>query len=328
VLVTGASGFIGGHVVRALVQAGHEVLACGRDMTRLAPLAGEAVGVVQADLADDPLDELVASCGAVVHCAARSSPWGATDDFERDNVRATQRLLTAAGRAGVARFVHLSSPSIYFRLADQYDVGEHFVPDGRWINAYAKTKWAAEQIVVAGGHAGMSPVILRPRAVFGEGDRAIFPRLLKVAGCGWFPRIGDGRALIDTTYVGNLADAVVAALALAPAGAARVFNITNGEPMPVQDLLQRLFHALDMPVRTIHLPRRAAVLLGALAEGVAHLRPGCPEPRLSRYGVGVLGYAQTLDISAARRVLGYQPRVSIDEGLRRFAAWWKAHGRD
>jgi nucleoside-diphosphate-sugar epimerase len=81
-------------------------------------------------------------------------------------------------------------------------------------------------------------------------------------------------------------------------------------------------------VRAVRLPRRTAVILGALAEGVAHLRPGQPEPRLSRYGVGVLGYAQTLDISRARDVLGYQPRVSIDEGIRRFSQWWSTHDAD
>lgn len=326
VLVTGASGFIGSHVAHALSLAGHEVLATGRDATRLAAFAATPIAVDTADIAADPLEKLLCGRDAVVHCAALSSPWGTRSAFQQANVRATERLLNAASHAGVERFVHLSSPSIYFRLADQFDLPETFVPPRRWINAYAETKWQSEQCVADARHAAMSRTILRPRAVFGEGDRAIFPRIVRLARRGWFPQIGNGEALIDTTYVGNVADAVVAALSAPTHAEPQVFNITNGEPLPVNELLCRLFTALDMKVRLVRLPRRIAVMLGALAEGVARMRPGQPEPRLSRYGVGVLGYAQTLDISRARRLLGYRPRVSVDEGIRRFSQWWSMHG--
>lgn len=284
------------------------------------------ITVATADIASDPLEKLVASRDAVVHCAALSSPWGARGAFQRANVHATGRLLHAAHEAGVGRFVHLSSPSIYFRLADQFNIPEAFTPPRRWINAYAETKWQSEQRVADTRYAAMSRIILRPRAVFGEGDRAIFPRILNLARRGWFPQIGNGQALIDTTYVGNVADAVVTALSVPANPTTKVFNITNGEPMPVRELLNQLFAALDMKVRWVQLPRPVAVTLGTLAEGIARIRPGQPEPRLSRYGVGVLGYTQTLDISHARTVLGYQPRVSIDEGIRRFSQWWRAHG--
>jgi nucleoside-diphosphate-sugar epimerase len=327
VLVTGASGFIGSHVARALSMAGHEVLATGRDTTRLAAFAATPIAVDTADIATDPLEKLVIGRDAVVHCAALSSPWGARSAFQRANVHATARLLHAANHAGVGRFVHLSSPSIYFRMADQFDIPETFAAPKHWINAYAETKWQSEQCVAEARYAPMSRIILRPRAVFGEGDRAIFPRILNLARHGWFPQIGSGEALVDTTYVGNVADAVVAALSAPNHPEPLVFNITNGEPLSVHELLHRLFAALDMKVRLVRLPRRVAVVLGTLAEGVARIKPGQPEPRLSRYGVGVLGYAQTLDISHARRVLGYQPRVSIDEGIRRFSQWWNLHGR-
>jgi nucleoside-diphosphate-sugar epimerase len=328
VLVTGASGFIGSHVAHALSRAGHEVLATGRNAARLATFAATPIAVDTADIVVDPLQKLVADRDTVVHCAALSSPWGARSAFRQANVHATERLLHAAQQAGVRRFVHLSSPSIYFRLADQFDLTEAFAPPKRWINAYAETKWQSEQCVADVRYAAMSRIILRPRAVFGEGDRAIFPRILALAERGWFPQIGDGQALIDTTYVGNVADAVVAALSATSHAEPQVFNITNGEPLAVCELLYRLFTALDMKVRRVRLPRSVAVALGALAERAARIRPGQPEPRLSRYGVGVLGYAQTLDISHARRVLGYRPRVSVDEGIRRFSQWWSAHGRD
>jgi nucleoside-diphosphate-sugar epimerase len=328
VLVTGASGFIGAHVARHLHAIGHEVTATGRDPARLAALSAEGLRTRAADLSRDTLLPLVDGAETVVHCAALSSPWGKRELFLAANVRATQHLLDASRQSGVRRFVHFSSPSIYFRLGDQFDTPEAFEPPRQWINAYAESKWLGEQCVRQAVAAGLSSVILRPRAVFGEGDRAIFPRLLALAERGWFPRIGDGEARIDVTYVANVVAAVEACMRSDVAGDGRAFNITNGEPMPVSELLRHLFGALDLKVRMIPLPRRLAVALGALAEQVANLRPGQPEPRLSRYGVGVLGFSQTLDISAARQQLGYAPSVTVVEGIDRFARWWRSRVRN
>jgi nucleoside-diphosphate-sugar epimerase len=160
--------------------------------------------------------------------------------------------------------------------------------------------------------------------VFGEGDRAIFPRLLALAERGWFPRIGDGEARIDVTCVANVAAAVEACMQPDAPTDGRAFNITNGEPMAVRELLEQLFTALGLKVRMIPLPRQLAIALGSMAEMVANRLPGRPEPRLSRYGVGVLGFSQTLDISAARQQLGYAPTVSVADGIQRFARWWRS----
>lgn len=325
ILVTGASGFIGRHVAHALAAAGHEVLATGRDLPRLARGVGAVADIAVADLAADELDHLVAGRDAVIHCAALSAPWGAREVFQRANVVATNRLIHVAARHQVPRFVHFSSPSIYFRLADQFGITERFEPPTRWINAYTESKWQSEQCVTSDRHAGMTRIILRPRAVFGEGDRAIFPRIVALASRGWFPYIDGGRAWIDTTYIGNVVDAVLATLELPANLSPQVFNLSNGEPMPVRELLRELFDSLHMRVRPLYLPRRLALAMGSAAEPLARLVPGQPEPRLTRYGVGVLGYSQTLDISHARQVLGYHPRMSVKDGIRRFARDWLQH---
>jgi nucleoside-diphosphate-sugar epimerase len=327
VLVTGASGFIGAHVARHLHAIGHEVIATGRDPARLAMLSGAGMRTCAGDLSRDALLPLIDDAEVVVHCAALSSPWGKRERFLTANVLATERLLDASLQSGVRRFVHFSSPSIYFRLRDQFNMPEAFEPPRRWINAYAESKWLGEQSVLKAVAAGLSSVILRPRAVFGEGDRAIFPRLLALAERGWFPQIGDGQARIDVTYVANVVAAAEMCMRLDVTGDGRAFNITNGEPMPVNELLGQLFGALDLKVRMIPLPRCLAVTLGALAEKVANILPDRPEPRLSRYGVGVLGFSQTLDISAARQQLGYAPSVSVADGIDRFARWWKSRAQ-
>lgn len=317
VLVTGANGFVGAHVVAHLAGCGYAVRATARQHLTAAPPPG--VEPVQADLAGSDLAPLLDGCEAVVHCAARASPWGTRALFERDNVLATQRLVNAAVAAGgVRRFVHISSPSIYFNYRDAWDIVEVFTPPSRWPTIYAETKWRSEQAVFAAP--GIGPVALRPRAVFGAGDRAILPRLLAVARTGFFPLPGGGRAAVDVTCVENVADAVALALGAPADIEGRAFNITNGEPLSVRELLAQLFSALGMPVRTIFLPRSVALGLASCAEGMACLRRGRPEPRVTRYGMGLLAYSQTLSIVAARERLGYRPRIGTAQGLRQFAA--------
>lgn len=326
ILVTGASGFIGHKVAGQLAAAGHAVIATGRDHGRLPP-AGAHLRAITADLADDALDALLEGCEVVVHSAALSSPWGRAEEFQRANVLATQRLLEHALRHKVRRFIHIGSPSIYFRFRDQYGVGEAFDPPARWITDYARTKWESECEVRAACARGLPALILRPRAVYGEGDRAILPRLLAVAARGWFPMIGGGRALVDVTHIDNLVGLIEHCVDADVPADGRAYNVSNGAPVQVRHLLDTLFNALELDVKRVPVPRVPALLLAGVAERVALLRPGRPEPRLSRYGVGVLGYAQTLDIGAARRELGYDPNPDLEASLARYAQWWRTHGR-
>jgi nucleoside-diphosphate-sugar epimerase len=320
VLVTGAAGFIGSHTARRFAARGHEVIATARNTQ---PVREGSIQWSACDLAQDPLDALTRDCEVIVHCAARAAPWGPREIFWRDNVLATERLLASARRAGtVRRFVHVSTPSIYFNGRDQFDRSEEFIAPRRWPTAYAESKWAAECRVRA--EPSLGAVILRPRAVFGPGDRAIAPRLIALAERGLVPLPGGGGALTDVTYVDNVVDAVEAAARASDSAVGRAFNITNGEPITVRDLLTRLFGALGIHARLVSLPRVFVSLAARASETFAALRPGKPEPRITRYGAGLLSYSQTLCIDAARRQLGYAPAVSISDGLARYATWWKA----
>lgn len=325
ILVTGASGFIGHHVVRALAMRGHEVSANGRDAARLEANRTVARRIVAADLADDPLEPLLVDHDTVIHCAALSAPWGPRAAFERANVLATRRLLEAARRVGVRRFIHLGSPSIYFRFRDQYGIGETFTPPRRWITEYARSKWVSEDCVRDACDETLQTLILRPRAVFGAGDRAILPRLLAVAERGWFPLVAGGEALIDVTDVDNLSRLIADCVEYGWTGSGQAYNVTNGEPLRVKDLLSALFTRMDRRVRWMPVPRGPALAAAWAAERIALRRPGQPEPKLSRYGLGVIGYAQTLDIRRARAELGYRPTPGIATGLEGFASTWNSH---
>lgn len=327
VLVTGASGFIGRHVAQELSLRGHEVIASGRDAVRLDVNRDSVRRILRADLATDPLEPLLADCDTVVHCAALSAPWGMLEEFQRANVLATRRLLDAARRSGVRRFIHLGSPSIYFRFRDQYDVGEAFTPPRRWITEYARSKWESEDCVRQASDSTLQTLTLRPRAVFGEGDRAILPRLLAVAERGWFPLVAGGEALIDVTRVDNLSGLIADCVESGWSGSGQAYNVTNGEPLRVRDLLSALFTRMGRRVRWVSVPRGPALAAAWLAEQVALRRPGQPEPKLTRYGLGVVGYAQTLDIRRARAELGYRPTPGIAAGLEAFANAWSGHDR-
>lgn len=323
ILVTGATGFIGGHTARRLADAGHQVLATGRVAERLP--RGNSTRAMAADLVTCEMDPLVQDCDVIVHCAALSAPWGRADDFWKANVVATGRLLDAARRHRVRRFIHLGSPSIYFRFRDQLDIGEAFEPPRRWITEYARSKWESECRVRAAA-ADLPALILRPRAVFGEGDNAILPRLLAVASRGWFPLVDDGRALIDVTHIDNLVELIAHCVDAPVPTDGRAYNVSNGVPVRVRTLLETLFAALGRNVKLVRMPRAPMLALAWMSEHVARLRPGQPEPQLSRYGIGVIGYSQTLDITRARRELDYRPRADLNAMLGRYARGWSAHG--
>ena len=219
VLVTGATGFLGGAVCRLLHRRGWQVTGTGRNTAVGRELERDGIPFRRASLEEaNATARLCTGQGAVVHCAARSSPWGRWEEFHAANVRATENLLRRAREAGVGKLVHVSTPSIYFDYRHRLDLTETSPLPARPANAYAATKLAAERLALAAAAAGLPVIVLRPRAIFGPGDTTIFPRLLRAARAGRLPIIGDGRTLADLTYIDDAAEAVACALA-APAGA-------------------------------------------------------------------------------------------------------------
>lgn len=318
VLVTGASGFLGGYVVRELRAHGIPVLASGRNAAALARVAPPEEQVV-ASLA--ALGEVRRDVDAVVHCAALSTPWGRRREFEDANVAGTRAALAFAERNGARRFVFVSSPSVYAAARDRIGIREDDVdPDNR-LNEYIRSKIAAERLLQEARRAGRirELVILRPRGLVGAGDPSLVPRLIDVHRRVGIPLFDGGRNLIDVTAVENAAAALRLALT---AGDARggVYNISNGDPRPFRDLLEGLLARLGERPRFRRLPRRAAWALAAALEAVCGALPGRPEPPLTRYTLSTIAYSQTLDISRARNELGYAPAVSIDEALDRAVA--------
>jgi nucleoside-diphosphate-sugar epimerase len=324
VLVTGATGFLGKALARRLQSRGDEVTALGRNTIVLAELEKEGIRPCRADLADG--ETIKAAChghDVVFHAGALSSAWGPARLFYEANVIGTQNVIAGCEAARVRRLVYVSTPSIYFRFESRLDVREDAPLPAVAVNEYARTKLLAEQEVDRAFTRGLPVISIRPRAIFGEGDNAILPRLINRLQTGHMRVIGDGQNITDLTYVENVVDALLLCANAPEALLGYKYNITNGEPLPLWDLIRKVCEALgyEFPRRRISYP--VALGLATGMEMVNSLLPGRPEPLLTRYMVGVLAKSTTLDISAARRDLGYAPRISVEEGFQRFMLWCK-----
>lgn len=312
VAITGATGFLGGALSRRLLAEGQAVIAMGRDPAKLAALERLGASIIPHDLAmGAPTSDR--EIGAIVHCAALSSAWGPRQAFEAANVAGTRAALEFARKVGAGRFVHISTPSLYFRFRDQPGMREDAALPPP-VNAYAATKRAAEDLVKA---SGLDTIILRPRGLYGQGDVALLPRLLRAAQAGPLPLIRGGGAETDLTHVEDVVDAVLAALA-APAGLAqRVFNISGGEPLKVRAIAEAAGARAGISVRWRTIPSAAMFAAASLMEAAARLKPGQPEPRVTAYGAGLFAFTQTLDLTAARTRLNWTPKIRFDDGLAR-----------
>ncbi len=312
VLVTGATGFLGGAILRRLGARG---LGQGRNPSRLARLASEGFNTVSWELpAPAPSLSDFEGVTTIVHCAAHSAPFGSRKLFKNSNVDGTLAVLDLALALGVKRFVHISSPSVYFRLADQTDVGED-AAFPKPFTAYAESKIAAENLV--GRYLELGPVILRPRGIYGPGDTSLLPRLLAAAKKRPLPRFREGRARIDLTFVEDVVDAVMAAIEADEVPSGRAYNISGGEVLPVDQIVDSACLKAGVTARWRTMPLQPALLAARLAETLAHLAPGEREPTLTRYAVGLFAFEQSLNIQRAKNELNWSPRVQFAEGLDR-----------
>jgi len=316
ILITGGTGFLGQHLARALLEQGHQVRLLGRDMAPARALITAGALPIVADLRDRAA--VIAACAgldAVYHVGALSAPWGRRADFFAINVDGTAAVLAGCRSHAVRRVIYVSSPSVVFDGRDHCDLTEVAPYPRRFASVYSLTKKLGEDLVNAANWC--ESVIVRPKAIFGPGDRALLPRMIAAARQGRLPQVGDGRNLVDLTYVENVADALVLALD-AEAARSKTYMITNDEHIQLWDVIRSVLRRLGIPANLRRVPLTAALVAAGLMECRAALTGR--EPLLTRYSAAILGRTQTYDISAARRDLGYAPRISVAAGIERTLA--------
>lgn len=316
VAVTGASGFLGRAVAAELVAAGHDVRTLQRRPSRV----DGATDILGSVSDRDAVARLVDGAEGVVHLAAKVSLAGDPAQFRAVNVEGTRTVLDEARRAGASRFVQVSSPSVAHAGSALSGVGAEPASPEHARGDYARTKAEAELLALAGDSDAMPVVAVRPHLVWGPGDTQLVGRIVDRARRGRLPLLDDGLALIDSTYVDNAASGIVAALHRAEHGHGRAFVLTNGEPRPVGDLLAGICLASGVQPPRWSVPASIARAAGSVIERVWAVRPGADEPPMTRFLAEQLSTAHWFDQRETRRVLAWQPGVSIDEGLQRLAA--------
>jgi len=319
VLVTGGGGFLGGAIVRRLLARGETVRSFSRG--HYPELNALGVEQVQGDLADlEALLQAVRGCEVVYHVAAKAGIWGAYADYHLSNVTGTQNVVAACRHQGVRRLVYTSSPSVVFDGRDMEGVDESVPYPAHHDAAYPATKAEAEQFVRLASDRTLATVALRPHLIWGPGDTNLVPRIIARARAGRLQRIGRRPNLVDSTYIDDAAEAHLrAAERLAPGSpiAGRVYFLSQGEPWPIWDLVNRILQAAQLPPVTRTIPRRLALLAGGVCEAFASVLHLEAEPPMTRFLARELSSAQWFNINAARRDLGYEPSVTIAEGMKR-----------
>lgn len=315
ILVTGGTGFLGRHLAAALLERGEQVFLLGRNFAQVKDLLARGALPVAADLRDNAaVQAACAGMELVFHVGALSTPWSRRADFFATNVGGTEAVVAGCQAHQVRRLVYVSSPSVVFDGNDQIEASEQVGYPRRFTSIYALTKKLGEDRVHAARAQGLETVILRPKAIFGPGDQALLPRLIAAARQQRLPQIGNGRNLVDLTYVENVVHALLLA-ASAETANGKTYTITNDEHAPLWQVIREVLQRLGLRSQLRRVPLSMALGAASLMEARAALIG--VEPLLTRYSVLILARTQTYDISAAKRDLGYAPRVSLADGITR-----------
>lgn len=319
ILVTGCSGFLGQEIVRQLRHRGDEVIGLSR--REVPDLVALGMAHHRGDLSDQEyVDRHIREVDAVVHTAAVAGVWGPWSYFFRNNVTATRNVITACRENVVARLIFTSSPSVTFDGGHQRGVDESVDYPMRWMCHYPHTKAIAEKEVLAADEPStLRTLALRPHLIWGPGDPHLLPRILQRARSGRLRIVGDGQNRVDTVHVVNAAaahlDAIDALDQRPDEAAGRAYFIAQDEPVECWDWIAQLCRMHDVAPPRRRISFRTAYAIGAVCEGIyrAASRPG--EPPMTRFVAAQLAKDHYFDISAARNRLGYQVRITMDDGL-------------
>lgn len=321
VLVTGAAGLVGSHLVEQLVEHGLTVRALVRPTSDIHWLKALGIELVHGDL-DDP-QSLRSTCeqiDLVYHCAARLPLGGRREEFYRVNVEGTAALLRACREAGVRRFVYTSTVDVYgYGHQRGSDECRPFKADGY----YSETKIAAERLVWrAQQEMGLPVTIIRPCLVYGPHDRNLWPALTRTLTQRRVPLIGGGRTLMDLVYAGDVARALILA-GTRDEAVGQAYNVTDGARRTVRELFFALAQTLRVEPRFVSVPYGLAYGAARLISRAAQASGRTPPPNLQPDIIKALGHDRHFDISKIQSQLGYRPRVNLEMGLQQTLTWYK-----
>jgi 2-alkyl-3-oxoalkanoate reductase len=322
VLVTGAAGFVGGHVTELLQSLGARPRAFVHPEDSTERLEQAGVELYRGDVADGAaVRGAVTGVEVILHCAARVGSWGPPADYERTNVRALETLVRMAVAAGVKRIVHVSSITVHGN--DLGGAGDESAPLREEPNPYSRSKVAGERLLARMISEEGAPVtVVRPGWVYGPRDQAGFARLARRIEQQRMMLVGSGENHVPLIYVRDVARGVVLA-SEAERAEGRCYLLVNDEPVTQRDFISAIAEALGAPLPTRRIPYELAMSIGAAAERLGRLLRSREPPPVMRCGMQMLGGENRFSIGRARQELGFAPLVDLAEGVRRSVDWYR-----
>jgi nucleoside-diphosphate-sugar epimerase len=324
--VTGGGGFVGSAIVGQLVAKGIEVAVFGRNRYPVMERLG--VRQYQGDILDsDLLIRNMQGYDTVFHVAAKAGIWGQRQEFEQTNVSGTRNVLGACFANGVKSLVYTSTPSVVFNRRDIEGVSESMPYAERFLCYYAASKAVAEQMVIASNSDILKTCAIRPHLVWGPGDPHLVPRIIARGKKRKLRIVGEGCNMVDITYIDNVAHAHVLAaenLESHATAAGNAYFISQGQPVNLWDWINTLFARLAIPPVRKRMGAKSAYVLGALLEGIYLWFNNENEPPMTRFLAEQLSRSHWFSITRAKNDLGYEPRISTEEGMERLLQWLSA----
>ncbi|MGI9643484.1 MAG: NAD-dependent epimerase/dehydratase family protein [Acidimicrobiia bacterium] len=320
VLVTGATSLLGAETVKRLLVAGHEVRTFQRNPSSLD--TDEVLGNIDDE---DAVQAAANGVDAIVHLAALVGVTGQWDDYHRVNVMGTRRVVAAARTNNVERLVYVSSPSVAHAGSSLAGAGADPADPDRARGNYARSKAMAETHAL-GTHSGAAVVAIRPHLVWGPGDIQLVGRIVDRARAGRLAHIGTGTALIDTIYISNAADALVASVERCEELHGKALVVTNGQPRPIGEIIDRIVEAAGLARPTRRVPATAAKLGGAGIELYWERSGRQDDPPMTRFVAEQMSTAHWFAQAETRAMLGWAPAVTLDEGFEALRRWYADQG--
>lgn len=322
ILITGGNGLLGRHLIPALEDRGHRARVLVLPTEDASALEQRGVATVRGDITEpQTLTRAIADAEAVLHLAGMMGVWRSIGDYHAVNVQGTENVCRAALAGGVRRVVHVSSWTVY-GMALGTPAREDFLLRP-FVEPYALTKAAGDacvqRMIVEDG---LPAVIVRPGTFFGPGDRLHFQRMADRVSAGRAVIVGRGDNALPFVYVSDVVQGLVQALERDEA-VGRAYNITNDQPLCQAAFLEAIAEELGARPPRVHASYRALYAAGYVAERSATLMRSRRQPVLTRLGVKLFGTDNRHSIDRARRELGYEPQISVREGIRHAAVWYR-----
>lgn len=317
VLVTGATGFLGKYLVEELINNGYEVVAQGRKENILNNLKEQyKVNILKCSLNEIKNIDMNIDC--VIHAAALSTVWGKWQDFYDSNVLGTENVIKFCLKNNVRRLIYVSSPSVYSAKFDRFNIKEEDFDKNNKLNFYIKSKILAENLINKIDNKKLETVIIRPRGLFGIGDTSLVPRLINANSKIGIPLFNDGKNIVDITCVENVAYSLRLAMEKEEANG-NIYNITNGDPTEFKNILDKLFTELEERANYRKMNINLMYFVASVIELFYKLFRIYKEPMITKYTIATLGYSQSLNIEKAKKDLDYNPKITLEEGIKKYA---------